>query len=41
MGHLACSLRKNGVYVDSGEQNRHPEFESMEVEKSLFESVTF
>ena len=40
MGHLACSWRTNGMCVDLGEQNRHPEFEFMDVEKSLFHSVS-
>ena len=36
MGHLAGSWRTNGVYVDSGEQNRHPGFEFMDIEKFPF-----
>ena len=41
MGHLACSWRTIGVYEDLGEQNRHPEFEFMEVEKFSFHNSSF
>ena len=41
MEHLACVWRTKGVYVDSGEQNRHPGFEFMNVEKFPFQSFSY
>ena len=40
-GNWRVFWRTNGVYMDLGEQNRHPGFEFMDVEKSPFHNLSF